>query len=185
MSWPARGMLRFLDMEKHPSARRQTADAALPALPGLFAKIWRRSTSATLALVSCAVLISACVTTESTSREWGDPYGQAWARNGRVEYIRETIQRQHGDPVGGAVAGAVIGGIVGHSLGGRGAGTLFGAAGGAAIGAQASQGGGERRFYEIFVRFDDGGAERYVYEGYPPFRVGEYVALTGQGLVRR
>jgi outer membrane lipoprotein SlyB len=133
------------------------------------------------------VALGACTTTTTTTRTWGEPYPSDgnWVRYGHVELIRETIQRQDGNPAGGAVAGAIIGGVIGHSLFGRGGGTIVGAAGGAAVGAQASQGSAERRFYHTVVRFDDGGALTFVYEGYPPFRVGEYVQQTPQGLYRR
>jgi outer membrane lipoprotein SlyB len=138
------------------------------------------------ALVLAALSISACVESSTTTRSWGDPYaGADWVRYGRVEFIRETIHRQEGNPTGGAVAGAIIGGVIGHSLGGRGAGTIVGAAGGAMVGAEASRGSSERRFYEITVRYDDGGLQTFVYEGYPPFGVGEFVQLTPRGLYRR
>ncbi|HSN92902.1 MAG TPA: hypothetical protein VLS93_16850 [Anaeromyxobacteraceae bacterium] len=146
-----------------------------------------------------AMLLSACVTTTTRSTTWGDPYGGGgWARRGRVEQIRETVTRQQGDPGAGAVAGAIVGGLIGSSLGGRthvnrwgqvvhtgsGAGALVGAIGGAMVGAASSQGSAEQRTYEIFVRFEDGGAETFVYQGAPPFQVGDAVQLTAQGLVR-
>jgi outer membrane lipoprotein SlyB len=133
------------------------------------------------------VAMGGCTTTTTTTRSWGQPYyaDGNWVRYGHVESIRETIQREQGNPAGGAVAGAIIGGMIGHSLFGHGAGTIAGAAGGAMVGAQASQGSAERRFYQTVVRFDDGGALSFVYEGYPPFRVGEYVQQTPQGLFRR
>lgn len=135
-------------------------------------------------LALAPLALSACVTTTTRSSGWGDPYAgqpQSWERRGRVDYVRETVEAQRGDPAGGAVAGAVVGGILGHALVGRGGG-LIGAIGGAAVGASASQGYSERRFYEVFVRYEDGGTERYVYEGAPPFRVGAGVVLTPQGL---
>jgi outer membrane lipoprotein SlyB len=145
----------------------------------------RRFPTGALGLAFIA-LTSACTTTTTTTRSWGEPYNDGyWVRYGRVEHIRETIQREQGNPAGGALAGALIGGMIGGSLGGGGAGTIMGAAGGAVVGAQASQGSAERRFYEILVRFDDGGVLSVVYEGYPPFRVGEFVQQTPQGLFRR
>ncbi|HET8541552.1 MAG TPA: hypothetical protein VFL83_16870 [Anaeromyxobacter sp.] len=138
-----------------------------------------------LALALPALLLSACVMTSTTSRTWGEPYGQGWARYGRVESIRETVNRQQGDPAGGAVAGAIIGGLLGNAWsGGRGGGTLAGAVGGAMIGSAASQGAAEQRTYEIFVRFDDGALETFVYQNVLPFQVGEPVALTANGLQR-
>jgi outer membrane lipoprotein SlyB len=153
-------------------------------------------------LLLLAILpVTACVTTTTSSRTWGDlngGYGGGWVRTGRVESIRETVQQQHGDPGAGAVAGAIVGGIIGSALGGgahvdawgrvhsdgSGAGAFVGAVGGAMVGAAASQGGGERRTYEVFVRFDDGGADTFVYENALPFQVGDLVQLTAQGLVR-
>ncbi len=138
-----------------------------------------------LALALPALLLSACVATTTTSRTWGDPYGQGWARYGHVESIRETVQHQQGDPAGGAVAGAIIGGLLGNAMsGGHGGATVAGAIGGAMVGGAASQGGAEQRLYEVFVRFDDGALERFVYQNVLPFRVGEPVALTANGLER-
>lgn len=135
------------------------------------------------------ILTSACVVTRTQSRTWGDPYGygaqygQEWERPGRVTAIRETITQQRGDPAAGAVAGAVVGGLLGHAIGGpRSGGGLVGAVGGAMVGAAASQGGVEERYYELFIRYDDGGTETVVYRGYPPFRVGDWVVQTPRGL---
>lgn len=143
--------------------------------------------SRSLALALPALLLSACVATTTTTRTWGDPYGYGsdWARYGRVESVRETIHQQRGDPAGGAVAGAIIGGLLGNSWGrGHGAATVAGAIGGAMVGASASQGQAEQRIYEVYVRFDDGAVETFVYDGVLPFRVGDSVALTARGLAR-
>ncbi|ACL65148.1 outer membrane lipoprotein, putative [Anaeromyxobacter dehalogenans 2CP-1] len=154
-----------------------------------------------LALVP-TLLLPACVTTTTSTRTWGDPYGGGggdWVRYGRVESIREVVQKQQGNPGAGAVAGAVIGGLLGSALGGHthydrygyahthasAGGAVVGAVGGAMIGAAASQGSNaEYRSYEVFVRYEDGGVERHVYQGYAPFRVGDAVALTANGLAR-
>lgn len=141
--------------------------------------------SRTLALAVPALLLSACVTTTTTSRTWGEPYGQGWARYGRVESVRETVHRQQGDPGGGAVAGAIIGGLLGNAWSGGHAGaTVAGAIGGAMVGSAASQGQAEQRLYEVFVRFQDGALEPFVYQGYLPFNVGDQVVLSAQGLAR-
>ncbi len=142
--------------------------------------------SRALALTLPALLLSACVATTTTSRTWGDPNGQDWARYGHVESVRETVHRQQGDPAGGAVAGAIIGGLLGNAWsGGHGGATVAGAIGGAMVGSAASQGQAEQRLYEVFVRFDDGALETFVYQGWLPFNPGEYVVLTAQGLSRR
>jgi outer membrane lipoprotein SlyB len=130
-----------------------------------------------MTFVLLAALMPACATTTTTSTEMG---GQPeWVRYGTVTNVREVIQRTEGNPGGGALAGAIIGGILG---GGRGPGALFGAAGGAAVGAAASSGSSERRSYEVWVRFQDGGYQAFRYASYPPFRQGDVVALTPRGL---
>ena len=143
--------------------------------------------SRSLALALPALLLSACVATSTTTRTWGEPYGydSQWARYGRVESVRETIHRQQGDPAGGAVAGAIIGGLLGNAWsGGHGGATVAGAIGGAMVGASASQGQAEQRLYEVYVRFDDGAIETFVYENVLPFRPGDSVVLTARGLGR-
>lgn len=138
-----------------------------------------------LALALPLLLLSACVATTTTTRTWGEPYGAQWARYGHVESARETVHRMQGDPGGGAVAGAIIGGLLGNAWsGGRAGGTMAGAIGGAMVGAASSQGQAEQRVYEVFVRFEDGALETFVYQGYLPFAVGEPVVLTSQGLAR-
>ena len=122
-----------------------------------------------------------CVTTSTTSTTWtAQPPPQEWARPGRVDWVREVVHRQEGNPVGGALAGAIIGGMIG----GRGPAAVVGAVGGAAIGAAASQGGAESRTYEAFVRFDDGGHHVFMWHDHCPFRPGEPVVLTPRGLSR-
>jgi outer membrane lipoprotein SlyB len=151
------------------------------------------------AILLSTALLAGCVTTTTRSTTWGEPYGgERWARYGRVESIRETVRTQQGNPAAGAVAGAVLGGLLGSSVGGHAhydrwgrvhyhgsaAGAAVGAIGGAAVGAAASQGSAESRTYEVFVRYDDGGTDTFVYQGAVPFRVGDDVSLTDQGLAR-
>lgn len=151
-----------------------------------------------LALVP-ALLFSACVTTTASSTTWGEPYQAGWVRRGRVESIRETVVRRDGNPAAGAVAGAIVGGILGSAIGGHTrydrwgnayyhgseSGAVVGAVGGAMVGAAASQGSPPQHAYEVFVRFEDGGHEAFVFQGALPFQVGEAVSLTPQGLVRQ
>jgi outer membrane lipoprotein SlyB len=139
-----------------------------------------------VSMLLLAALIPACATTSTSSTTWGDPPPQGnWVLYGQVENVRETIRHDRGDPAGGAVAGAVIGGVLGTILGGRGFGTFVGAAEGAMIGANASQGDYVGRSYEVFVRFEDGSLRTFVYHNYLPFRPGEYVVWTPQGLGHR
>ena len=142
-------------------------------------------TARTLAFASLVpVLLAGCVATTTQTRTWPDP-GAEWARYGRVESIRETVRRTEGNPAGGAIAGAVVGGLLGTVMsGGRAEGTAADMIGGAAVGAAASQGAPDQRWYEVFVRFQDGALERFVYEGAAPFGVGESVAQTPRGLER-
>jgi len=53
------------------------------------------------------------------------------------------------------------------------------------IGANASQGGYVGRVFEVFVRFDDGSLRTFVYREQLPFRSGDYVVWTAQGLAHR
>jgi outer membrane lipoprotein SlyB len=139
-----------------------------------------RKATVVVALVSSLGL--SCATTSTTSTTWTapEPY-PAYPRAGHVESVQEVVRRVEGNPAGGAVLGALIGGFLFH---GRGPATLIGAAGGAAVGAAASQGSSETRTYQVLVRFDDGTYGMFVYAGYSPFRPGEPVVLTPQGLAR-
>ncbi len=133
-----------------------------------------------------ALLLTGCVTTTVASRTWG-PEGASWVRYGTVETIRETVVQQQGDPAAGAAAGAGIGGLLGGAMShhDHAAGTIFGAIGGAMVGAAASQGAPPTVTYEVWVRFDDGGTESFVYAPPLPFRAGDRVSLTPQGLARQ
>jgi outer membrane lipoprotein SlyB len=148
------------------------------------------------ALLLLPLLATGCTTTRTyQTTSWDEPHG-GWERPGRVERVRETVTRTEGNPAGGAVAGALIGGLLGSAIGGHthydrwgrayhhasGAGAVFGAVGGAMVGAAASQGSSEDRTYEVLVRFNDGGRQRFVYRGAPPFRAGDEVLLTDRGL---
>jgi outer membrane lipoprotein SlyB len=126
------------------------------------------------------LLAPACVTTSTTSTTWGEQ--EVWARPGRVQWVRQVVERQEGNPVGGAVAGGIAGGLLGAALGHHSGAAVLGAVGGAVVGAAASQGTAERRRYEVMVRFDDGGGQLFAYEGYLPFQPGQPVQLTPNGL---
>ena len=132
-----------------------------------------------LACLAVAASASGCATTRTTSTTWTADAPAPWVRYGRVSWVREVVQRQEGNPAGGAVAGALIGGLLG---GGRGPGALVGAVGGAAVGAAASSGSAEQRHYEVMVTFDDGAYQVFVYPGGSPFRPGQTVMQTAQGL---
>lgn len=151
-----------------------------------------------IALIAAASLaLPACVVSTTESRTWdGPPEAEGYGRHGKVDRVRGITQRQQGNPAAGAVAGAIIGGLLGSAIGGRTyydrwgyahsegnpAGAAFGAIGGAAVGAAASQGSAEDRWYEVYVRFDDGGYETFTYRGSSPFRPGDEVTLDSRGL---
>jgi outer membrane lipoprotein SlyB len=150
-----------------------------------------------LALFASVATLPGCVTTSTESRTWYDRGEPEYQRRGSVESVREVVQRQQGNPAGGAVAGAIIGGLLGSAIGGHThydrygyghhhgnpAGAFVGAIGGAAVGAAASQGGSEERWYEVYVRFDDGGYETFTYRGASPFLPGDAVVLGPKGLI--
>lgn len=135
------------------------------------------------------LIATGCVTTATHTTTWTEaqPQPQPWARYGQVESVRETVREVRGDPAAGAVAGAIIGSIVGSSWGHHHnpAGAVFGAIGGAMIGANASQGTPPTRTYEVTIRFDDGVRESFVYRNTTPFRPGDLVTQTDQGLFPR
>ncbi len=138
-------------------------------------------------LVASLLLFPACVTTSTRSVMMTEPVpgpqGVQAERHGHVEWVRETVRRTEGNPGAGAAAGAVIGGLLGGIITGRSLGAFVGATGGAVVGANASEVRGEQRFYDVAVRFDDGGEHVFTYAGYPPFQPGQSVSMTPRGLV--
>jgi outer membrane lipoprotein SlyB len=124
------------------------------------------------------VSVFGCATTSTTSTTLTAP--DTYPRYGTVEAVREIVRRVQGNPVGGAVAGALIGGVLFGGHGGPS--TLFGATAGAAAGAALSQGSSENRIYEVRVRFEDGSTGVFRYAGFSPYRPGEQVVLTPNGL---
>ena len=135
-----------------------------------------------VALLLLVTLAPACATTTTTTTRWTDPAAAGYGRAGRVESVQEMVQRTEGNPGAGALAGGLIGGLL--FGGGRGPSAVAGAVGGAAIGAAASSGSTEQRTYQVVVRFDDGGLGEFVYGGFSPFRPGERVAVSPNGLIR-
>ena len=125
-----------------------------------------KSNPTLVATILLALLAPACATTEMEATSYPAPQGD-WVLYGRVESVHETPEYARGDPGGGAVAGAVIGGE------------------GAMIGASSSQGGYVGHAFHVAVRFDDGSLRTFVYRNQLPFRPGEYVTWTAQGLFRR
>jgi outer membrane lipoprotein SlyB len=134
------------------------------------------------ALLLLSLSLSACATVDAGAY----PASQgSWVMYGHVESVRDHLIHEHGDPGGGAVAGAIIGGVLGTALGGRGFGTFVGATEGAMIGAEANSGGYVGRAFDVFVRFDDGSLRTFMFRDQLPFRPGDYVTWTEQGLFHR
>lgn len=136
----------------------------------------------TLALLTTVLALgTGCYTTQTTRVPVTDAQGQ-WARPGHVEQVQEVVERVRGEPAGGALAGALVGGVL---FGHHGHPSLLGAAAGAAVGAGMSGGIAEHRSYEVLVVFDDGENGFFVFRDYSPFRPGDLVLLTPDGLVHR
>jgi outer membrane lipoprotein SlyB len=134
-------------------------------------------------LVGALLLSQACVMTTTRTTMSAAPVGPRTTRQGRVEWIRQTVRETQGNPAAGAAAGAVVGGLLGGLITGHRFGALVGATTGAMIGADASQVHAEDITYDVAVRFDDGETRIFEYRGYPPFRPGQSVSLTERGLV--
>jgi outer membrane lipoprotein SlyB len=138
-------------------------------------------------LLVTTLLSTGCVGVQSTTRTWSEPQAEVAAApvwHGQVVRISETVEELRGDPAAGAVAGAVVGGVLGSALTHGHGGGLFGALAGAMIGADASRVQQSRWFQDVTVRFDDGSVRTYRYEGQAPFRIGDPVVLSSQGLAR-
>jgi outer membrane lipoprotein SlyB len=125
--------------------------------------------------------IGACATTSAETTTWTVPEGTV--REGRVVAIQQQVRRTEGDPVGGALLGAVIGGLVLRDR--HGGPSLVGAAAGAGIGAAASSGSSTDVDYRVIVQFDDGYQQAFMYRDGVPFRPGDWVVQTSQGLEPR
>jgi outer membrane lipoprotein SlyB len=128
-----------------------------------------------------ALLATACKTTETRTTMY-ESHG-APERSGTVTWIKETEKDEKGNPVGGAAIGAVAGGLLGYAVGGGAGGVVIGALGGGATGALLSKGDGEKHWFDVNVKFDEGGEQVFRFEnGTLPFVVGERVGVVGNTL---
>jgi outer membrane lipoprotein SlyB len=131
-----------------------------------------------LSLVVATALAGGCYSESTTSRTWsaeptaGPAYGQT--QMGRVVQIQEVTRERRGRPAAGAAAGALLGGAVFHSWGA--------AAVGGGIGALASSGRSAQRVVEVTVQFDNGERGVFDYRDWAPFRPGQRVLATPNGL---
>jgi len=127
-----------------------------------------------LSLLTAAALAGGCYSESQSVRSYSaEP---AVAQTGQVVNVTEIVNRREGHPVAGAAAGALLGGAIFHSAGA--------AVVGGGLGALASSGHGERRTYEVTVRFDNGEMGRFDYADWAPFRPGDRVVLQGNELAR-
>lgn len=112
-------------------------------------------------------------------------YSVAPARPATIESIRQVVEHKNSpsNPLG-MIAGGLIGGGIGSLFGsgnGRTAATIVGAVGGGYIGhnIQNSQ---TQTVWEIGVKYDDGSWGTIRQTASPPFRIGDRVLVTDQGL---
>ena len=106
------------------------------------------------------------------------------ARPATVESIREVVEHKNSSSPLGMIAGGLIGGGLGSLVGGgsgRTAATIVGAVGGGYVGhnIQKSQ---TQTVYEISVKYDNGTWGSIRQTASPPFRIGDRVLVTDNGL---
>ncbi len=112
-------------------------------------------------------------------------YSVSPARPATIESIRQVVEHKNSpsNPLG-MIAGGLIGGGLGSLIGGgsgRTAATIIGALGGGYIGhnIQNSQ---TQTVWEIGVKYDNGTWGTIRQTASPPFRIGDRVLVTDQGL---
>jgi len=112
-------------------------------------------------------------------------YSVSPARPATIESIRQVVEHKNSpsNPLG-IIAGGLIGGGLGSLIGGgsgRTAATIIGALGGGYIGhnIQNSQ---TQTVWEIGVKYDNGTWGTIRQTASPPFRIGDRVLVTDQGL---
>jgi outer membrane lipoprotein SlyB len=125
-----------------------------------------------IALLAAAALAAGCYHTEHQVTYVGAQ--KIHARNGHVMSVREVTRAQTYPPPG-TTAGSMLGGIVFHPGGAAVIGNGFGI----------SPPLPGRRTYEIDVAFDDGETGVFVYQDWSPYRPGDRVRLTPEGLILR
>lgn len=111
-------------------------------------------------------------------------YSVSSARPATIESIRQVVEHKDNPGPLGMIAGGLIGGGLGSLVGGgngRTAATIIGALGGGYIGnnIQKSQ---THVVYEISVKYDNGTWGTIRQTSSPPFRIGDRVLVTDQGL---
>jgi outer membrane lipoprotein SlyB len=130
-----------------------------------------------LSLLVATALAGGCYTEATTTRTYtAEPTaGPSYAPQfGRVVQVQEVTRERRGQPLAGAAAGALLGGAIFHSWGA--------AAVGGGIGAIASSGRSGERVVEVTVQFDNGERGVFDYRDWSPFRPGQRVVATPNGL---
>jgi outer membrane lipoprotein SlyB len=126
-----------------------------------------------LTLLTAAALAGGCYSDTQTRTVYAEPQR---AETGQVVQVEEIVHHREGHPVAGAVAGALLGGVIFHS--GK------AAVVGGGLGAIASSGHSTRRTFETTVQFDNGEMGRFDFADWSPFRPGDRVVMTNEGLQR-
>lgn len=126
-----------------------------------------------LTLLIAAALAGGCYSDTQTRAVYTEP---ARAQTGQVVQVEEIVHHREGHPVAGAVAGALLGGVIFHS----GKAAIVGGG----LGAIASSGSSTRRTFEVTVQFDSGEMGRFDFADWSPFRPGDRVVMTNEGLQR-
>jgi outer membrane lipoprotein SlyB len=111
-------------------------------------------------------------------------YNVSPARPATIESIRQVVEKKNSSSPLGMIAGGLIGGGLGSLVGGgngRTAATILGALGGGYVGnnIEKSQ---TQVVYEIGVKYDNGSWGTIRQTASPPFRIGDRVLVTDQGL---
>jgi outer membrane lipoprotein SlyB len=111
-------------------------------------------------------------------------YSVTPARPATIESIRQVVEHKNSSAPLGMIAGGLIGGGLGSLIGGgsgRTAATIIGALGGGYIGhnIENSQ---THVVYEIGIKYDNGSWGTIRQTASPPFRIGDRVLVTDQGL---
>ena len=122
-----------------------------------------------LTLFAAAALAAGCYHDEHTATYVGPV--EIHARHGHVVQVREIARTGQTSP---SPAGALLGGIVVHEGGAAMIGDAFTGAGGPG-----------RRAFQVIVSFDDGETGIFVYQDWSPYRPGDRVTLTPDGLILR
>ena len=132
-----------------------------------------------------AALVAVCAMLLSVDSLRAQNYSVTPARPATVESIRQVVEHKNSpsNPLG-MIAGGLIGGGLGSLIGGgsgRTAATIIGALGGGYIGhnIQNSQ---TQTVWEIGVKYDNGSWGTIRQTASPPFRIGDRVLVTDQGL---